>query len=367
MQGIVSFHPVDFKFFDKIVQPLVAGEKANPEQFLDDGPAGPRRRLGSLRYKLGSRSAVRVAQAPASARRGHRLAEGPRAAGAFRLQARPAGQRVAETVEPDLHLHGRPFLITEGSADRVAALVDEYLSADGEEAVRALVLEQLSASTRRSAGRSSRVEPGHQTADMVYRRELLTRLKVLYDLPHAARQGGHLGPCERRADTGRTALPRELPWRAVFLHSRAVPFWIGRDVDGLDSICRAADVEPPVASAGRGACSPASCEEFPGLRESAGFEMTITRRDVGAFVPPEEIPDLLSFLSAEGSRIIQAATQHGEGPPAPRCCARSASAPGTPRATAWAISRRRVSCPSRKMPEQRRVRGFVRLTPPLAV
>jgi hypothetical protein len=34
---------------------------------------------------------------------------------------------------------------------------------------------------------------------------------------------------------------------------------------------------------------------------------------VGAFVPPEELPELLAFLASEGSRIIQAASRHGEG------------------------------------------------------
>ena len=36
----------------------------------------------------------------------------------------------AENIDPELHLRGRPFLITEGSSARVSDLVDEYRAAD---------------------------------------------------------------------------------------------------------------------------------------------------------------------------------------------------------------------------------------------
>jgi hypothetical protein len=83
-------------------------------------------------------------------------------------------------------------------------------------------------------------------------------------------------------------------------------------VDGLETVCRAAGVEPPGSLVPAWRLFPRSGEEFPALREALGFELR-KKRDVGAFVPPEEVPELLAFLNAEGSRIIQVATQHGEG------------------------------------------------------
>ena len=56
-----------------------------------------------------------------------------------------------------------------------------------------------------------------------------------------------------------------------------------------------------------------ACEEFPSLRESLHLELR-GPRDVGAFVPANDVPQLLSFLSSEGARIIQVAARFGEGP-----------------------------------------------------
>jgi hypothetical protein len=312
MQGIVSFHPVDLRFFDKIVQPLVAGEKANPEQFLDAARRAYIAAWESLRYKLGLEAQLELLKPPPPPAEGSVWQKVRARLEVFDFKPDPVAKRVAETVEPDLHLHGRPFLITEGSADRVAALVDEYLRADGEEGVRALVLEQLVRLDPKIGGKIEPLEPGHQIADMVLRRELLAGLKTLYDLPLAARRKDQWGPPGGERVPAEQALSRELPWRAVFLHSRAVPFWIGRDVDGLDTVCRAAGVLPPACLAPPFRLFDRAREEFPPLNDSLNVELSRSR-DVGAFVSPEEIPELLAFLSAEGARIIQAASRHGEG------------------------------------------------------
>ena len=313
MQGIVSFHPIDLKFFDKVVQPLVAGEKANPERFLEQAIRVHAGAWESLRYKLGLEAQFELLKPPPPPAEGSVWQKVRARLEVFDFKPDPVARLVARKVEPDLHLHGRPFLITEGSADRVAALVDEYLGANGEEAVRALVLEQLVRLDPKIGGNIEPLEPGHPTADMAYRRDLLARLKKLYDLPLAARQGGQWGPPGGERVPAEQALPRELPWRAVFLHSRAVPFWIGRDVDGLDAVCRAADVPPPTCLAPPWRLFDRACEEFPALNDHLKVELKKSR-DVGAFVASEEIPELLAFLSAEGSRIIQAASRHGEGP-----------------------------------------------------
>jgi hypothetical protein len=313
MQGIISFHPVDLGFFDKTVEPLVAGEKVNPESYLNSAVRVRTAGGEARRYKLALELQLESLEPPPPPSEGSVWDKVRTRLERFDYKPDPLAKCIADKIEPDLQLHGRPFLITEGSTDRVVSLVDEYAGAANESAVNALILEQL---VRIDPALGRTLEPVDTepfSAEMIYRRELLALMKILYDLPQAARHNGNWGRSGGETILAAEALPEELPWLAVYLHSRVVPFWIGRNVDGLDTVCRAAGVEPP------GCLSPAwrlfarSCEEFGGLREALGFELR-SRRGVGAFVPPEAIPDLLSFLSAEGSRMIQAASQHGEGP-----------------------------------------------------
>ena len=35
MSGVISFHPIDVRFYDELVQPLLAGEKCNPESWIE--------------------------------------------------------------------------------------------------------------------------------------------------------------------------------------------------------------------------------------------------------------------------------------------------------------------------------------------
>jgi len=313
MQGIVSFHPVDLSFFDKTVEPLVAGEKVNPEEYLDRA-ARVRAAAGEARrYKLALETQLELLEPPPPPSEGTVWEKVRSRLERFDFKPDPLSRLIAEKVEPDLQLHGRPFLITEGSADRVAALVDEYLSAPGESAVNSLILEQLIRVDPSLGGKIEPVDTEPFSSEMVYRRELLALMKILFDLPQAARQHGSWRRGGGESIPASEALPEELPWLAVYLHSRVVPFWTGRNVDGLDTVCRAAEVEAPGCLSSPRRLFSRSCEEFSGLREALGYELT-SRRGLGAFVPPEEIPDLLSFLSAEGSRMIQAASHHGEGP-----------------------------------------------------
>ena len=36
-----------------------------------------------------------------------------------------------------------------------------------------------------------------------------------------------------------------MPWRATWLYARVAPFWIAYEVDGLETVCRAAGIAPP--------------------------------------------------------------------------------------------------------------------------
>jgi hypothetical protein len=105
----------------------------------------------------------------------------------------------------------------------------------------------------------------------------------------------------------------EGPWRAVKLHARAVPFWQGRDVDGLETICRAAKIEPPACLKPAHALFTEACQEFPGFGESLPMEIA-GECGVGAYVQPDEVPDLLDFLNDHGAAMIRVASKYGEGP-----------------------------------------------------
>ena len=96
------------------------------------------------------------------------------------------------------------------------------------------------------------------------------------------------------------------------MHGRAVPFWIARDVDGLETVCRAADVEPPGCLVPAWRLFARTSEAFPDLRDALSIDLQRTR-GVGAFAGPDDVPELLDFLGDQGSRIIQVATRHGEG------------------------------------------------------
>ncbi len=98
----------------------------------------------------------------------------------------------------------------------------------------------------------------------------------------------------------------------MHLHSRAIPFWIARDVDGLDSICRASGVEPPSFIMPAWPLFPRSCDTYPEIRERLGVEFD-DQRSVGAYVAPRDVPVLLDFLNENGARMIQAAARHEVG------------------------------------------------------
>jgi hypothetical protein len=223
-------------------------------------------------------------------------------------------QRLRKAVDLDLHVHGRPFFITEGSAGRVAERIDEYREASGAEAVDDLALEQL-IRLDPELGRTIQPEDGPDiSADIAYRGDLMARLKDLYDIAWSARRGEKWGSAtEGRRRDAIEVLRSEVPWRAVHLHSRTIPFWIARDVDGLETVCSAAGIPAPDFLVPPWRLFAEACHEFPVLKEALGPDLE-SPRDVGAFIAPSDVPELVAFLSASGAKIIQAASRHGEGP-----------------------------------------------------
>ena len=313
MRGLVSFHPVDLGFFDDVIAPLAVGEKINPERFLADArriratelQIEPyRRALGALLERLAPQAPPTEGSVWTKVRA--RLEQ---------LDHKPdrLASLVASKIDPDLHLAGRPFLITEGSSDHVATLVEEFRKADGPPAVEALLLEQLIRIAPSLPHELELPELGPPTADMAWRADLLDRLKAMHALARAGREDEKWGPATDRRVRARDVLGRELPWRAVELHACTSPFWVGRDVDGIETVCRAAEIAPPDVLVTSRRLFARGVEVLPGLAEALTTELR-DGRDVGAFVPPSDVPRLLDFLQAEGAKIIRIAARHGEGP-----------------------------------------------------
>ncbi|HEX5043752.1 MAG TPA: hypothetical protein VFV75_12650 [Candidatus Polarisedimenticolaceae bacterium] len=314
MRGTISFHPVDPALFEGLIAGLLAGRKVQPEPFLVEAVRVRAPWIVSRRTVATIEQAFQDAEPPRAAE-GASLLERIKV-GAVALDHRVdlATARALEVLDPELHLHGRPFFIGEESVERVSAVVHEFRTAQGMAAAEAAVIEQLA---RLDPSFPAAFPPGDlddAESDASYRSALLREMRALYDLGSAARRGETWkGGNGTRARTAVAVLPEEAPWRAVCLHARAVPFWQGREVDGLETICRAAKIDPPACLKPAHALFTEVCQEFPGFSEGLPLEIA-GERGVGAYVAPSEIDALLDFLTSSGAAMIRAAGKYGEGP-----------------------------------------------------
>ncbi|HEX6851330.1 MAG TPA: hypothetical protein VF139_07955 [Candidatus Polarisedimenticolaceae bacterium] len=316
MRGLVSFHPADVAFFDDVIAPLVAGRKINPEPYLQEAI---RLRKTWWRARRWPRALTELVEAatPPSADPTARLWDRIRTnLEKIDFRAPELARKAMQRLEADLHVDGRPFFVAEGSAERVAAAVEAFRTADGEPAADRLARDQAS---RLDPSFVDQVEPrdGEDlSADLQHRNDLLASLKRLFDLGRAAREGGSWPAEEGQPSRPAVqALAQELAWRAVWLHSRVQPFWVGRDVDGLETICRASGVPAPDCLVPAWRLFAESCDAFPEVKEGLHLEIQ-GPRDVGAFVAPGEVGALVEFLTQHGTRILAAAARAGEGPAA---------------------------------------------------
>lgn len=313
MIGTVSFHPVDLALFDELIAPLIAGRRVNPEPFLAEAIRLRHSHWRSRRYMRALETILAEAKPPELAPGASLLQSLKAQVERFDFKLDETTRRVVKATDPDLHIHGRPFFITEGSAERVADLVQEHRSASSVTSVDDLALEQL---VRLDAALAKSIEPedGRDlSADLSHRGDLLEAMKDIHDLARAAREGALWTRGDPPFPTALEVLQNELPWRALSVHAKVVPFWIARDIDGLETICHAAGIPSPDCLVPAYRLLAEACEEFPGLKGSFGLELG-SPRSIGAFVPPAEVLRILDFLTTQGTSIIRAATRQGEGP-----------------------------------------------------
>jgi len=312
MKGFVSFHPVDLAFFDDLIGALVAGKKVNPETYLVDAIRARRNGWVARRYAVALERLAMSATAPKTDPSGtmwQRLKSNVE-----RIDFKPeeAARRAAETFDADLHLDGRPFFIAENSAERVADAVEAFAAAETAEAADGLARAQLGKLDPELPALVEPAEIPDLGSDLAYRTDLLASLRIVHDLPRLARDGKTWEPAGASARPAVAAIPEVLAPHAVALHGRAYPFWLAKDVDGLETICRAAGVPAPDCLSPAFRPFAEACEAFPSVKETLGLEMR-SSPSVGAFVAPSEIGGLIDFLAMHGAKIIGAATRAGEG------------------------------------------------------
>jgi hypothetical protein len=312
MTGYVSFHPIDLAVFDELIAPLVAGRKVNPEAFLQRAATQRRNGWVARRFAVAIEQLAAASEAPKpdpSASPWQRLR-----ANLERIDYRPdeMARRVARGFDPELHLDGRPFFIVEGSAEKVAAAVDAYASAETEAAADRIARRQVALLDAELGAEVAPADIDELGSDLGYRGDLLGLLQKIYELSRAAREGAAWSDGDAPPRPAADLLPHELPWRALSMHARIAPFWIARDVDGLETICRAAGVRAPDCLSPAWRVFAGACEAHPALKDALGLELR-RPHDVGAFVAPDEVGQLLTFLSDQGARIIGAAARGGEG------------------------------------------------------
>jgi hypothetical protein len=310
---MISFHPVDVDLFDDLLGALSAGRRVRPDPFLDRA-CNLRRTCADARRHASGVEQVLDAAGPAKPRPGAGWIRNLRTRlEAFDYRPDEATRLLCGTVMPDLHIHGRPFLITETSAEKVAEAVDAYCESRDGASVDRLARAQLARLDLKLPDLIQPVDSAALSPDLLYRRDLLAQLTVLHDLGCAAREGKEWDRAGEERRPAIEVLCEELPWLCLSLHARAVPFWIGRDGEGLETLCREAGVESPDVLVPARRLFAEAIDEFPSLQETFRLEIDGPRR-LGAFAAPPDIPQLLDFLNERGARLIAAAAQRGEGP-----------------------------------------------------
>jgi hypothetical protein len=312
MKGTVSFHPLDLSIFDDLLSPLLTGKKVNPDSFLQ-GAARVRRNAWQARRYLRALETVRASAEPPPPDTTGGIWKNIRSRlEQYDYKPDELTKRALASVEPDLHLKGRPFFVAEGTADRVAEAVEAFQAAPSAEAADGLARAQLAKLDPVLAQQLEPEDGPPLSSDMSQRSDLLAELKEIHDLAAASRQAQMWGRGEGAGKPAIQVLQDRLPWLSVSLHARVVPFWSAIDVDGIETVCRAAGVDPPGVLAAPWRLFPEAIEEFPSFREVLHSEV-IASRDIGAFVSASDVPELLEFLNVQGGRIIGAATRAGEG------------------------------------------------------
>jgi hypothetical protein len=312
VRGTVAFHPVDASLFGGAIAALLAGEKVQPEPFLAEAVRMRHSRAAAARTIRSIERALADAEPP----------KAPEGAGIFeRIKAtalavdhrvHAATRKAMRALDPELHLYGRPFFVTEESAERVASVVHEFRTAPSVPVAEAAVLDQLARLDPEFPGAFPPDEDEDPPQDLEVKHELMAEMRELFELAGAARRAG-TWEVEGRERPALPVLLEEGPWRAVRLHARVMPYWRGRDVDGLETVCRATGIEPPACLRQAHALFERACSEFPGFPGALPLEIP-GPCGVGAYVAPEEVGALLDFLAESGAAIIRAASRHGEGP-----------------------------------------------------
>jgi hypothetical protein len=314
MRGAVAFLPVSPAAFAASLDRLLAGHESDPVVLTEAASSYRRVARVASRYTRAVERSLETASPPPLPETGPLWRRIKARLDRMEYRIEPWLARLADHVDPELHLHGRPLFVTEGSADAVAQAVDEYLAAGGAATAESVALAQLARLDAEAARRIAALDGPAAGTDLPYRSRFNSGLRRLVELSRRVRRSGSDAGTGagawRPADDG--AVAAELAWRAVSLFGRTVPVWIARDLDGLATVCRMAGTPVPTVLVPPFELFDAALEAIPALRPALRVEME-RPRDVGAWAAPADVPQLLQFLHDRGARLIQAAARHGEG------------------------------------------------------
>lgn len=310
MHGSVAFLPFDPAFLRDVVVPLWDGESIDPTAFQDRCWSHYAAAYRCETWKQALAEFLRPVEA-------HEPETGSAARDRVRVLRRGLermftpvdreAERLRAEIDEALVLRGRPFLVTEGSVDSVAARVDEYLAAANDDAIDALAREQLVRQDPELARRIVPADGPPAASPLSYRAAVLRGLKSVHALGKAVRdQGRWRGELTEGLEAAEAAT--RLPWFAAVLHARRTPFWYAEHADGLAAVSDAAGVPMPE-------CASTAATLFADLEPCVPRPTAlgpVEDRSLGVWVPPERVPDLVDWLNGYGARILRAASEFGE-------------------------------------------------------
>ena len=114
MKGGISFHPLDPDFFDSTIEPLVMGEKIDPGAFVSAALRNLVSSWEAAHYKQSLDFLLEQLEPPPPPEDGTLWDKVRTRLERFDHKPSALVRNVGAKIEPELHLDGRPYLITEG-------------------------------------------------------------------------------------------------------------------------------------------------------------------------------------------------------------------------------------------------------------
>jgi hypothetical protein len=307
-----SFHPLDLEFFDQLIGPLLAGKKINPDAFVARALRNRQVASAVRRVTLAIESIVESAGPPQPEPQDSVWKKIRTRLEQFDYRPDAATRRVLDHIDPELHLHGRPFFITEVAPEKVAEVLDEYLRAGSPAAVEKIAAAQLARLDPAMVEDIVPVDGPGLSSDLLFRSDVLAEFSRIHELKHGKPLDDLASPWSGGRTDHRAGALEELPLRILTVHARVVPYWTARGSGGLEAVCRNAGVLSPEFLVPAWRPFAEVIEAFPEVKTALPVEAK-SAKGIGGYVAATDVEALIDFLNLQGARIIQGAARRDEG------------------------------------------------------